>query len=79
MSSVSFFSYVPPHAQVLPLDNGIVASSRSPATILPAGHALGSEAVPLFRKITEEEAAGLRVRWAEAEQGAQGIFHMGRV
>ncbi|KAL6772277.1 TSM1 [Auxenochlorella protothecoides x Auxenochlorella symbiontica] len=58
--------------KVLPLDNGIVASSRSPATILPAGHALGSEAVPLFRKITEEEAAGLRVRFAgnQAEREA---------
>lgn len=54
----------PPRAapQPMALSDGVVAKSGAPASILPAGHELGAEPVPLFRKITEEEVAQHRTR-----------------
>lgn len=51
------------YPQPLALSGDVVDKAGSPASILPAGHELGTEPVPLFRKITEEEVAQHRARW----------------
>ncbi|KAI3430770.1 hypothetical protein D9Q98_009182 [Chlorella vulgaris] len=47
------------------LTDDLVKAAASPATLLPAGHPIGAaEPTPLFRKITEDEVAELRARFA---------------
>ncbi|PRW21084.1 putative methionine--tRNA ligase [Chlorella sorokiniana] len=52
-------------SQVPDLTDDLVQRALNPAALLPAGHPIGAaEPTPLFRKITDDEVAQLRARYA---------------